>query len=59
MHASIDALIARLALSLWTSAKRIERLSTVTVVHQWEIAAIVPFPAELAHTVIVNRYEGI
>jgi hypothetical protein len=41
---STDTMIARIALSLWTSARKVERLPRVLEVHPWEHAEIVPFP---------------
>jgi hypothetical protein len=54
-----ETLIARIALSLWTSERRVERLPVVTEVQPWERATLVSVPESLMNTMIVNRYEGI
>ncbi len=41
---STDTLIARIALSLWTSERRVERLPVVTTYSQHEYVQIVPCP---------------
>jgi hypothetical protein len=59
MNVNLDTLIARIALSLWSSDKRVERLPVVTEVQPWQMAELVSMPCELSNTMIVNRYEGI
>lgn len=39
--------LARLALSLYASARKIERLPTILEVQPWQRAEIVPMPAHL------------
>ena len=58
MH-SIDSTVTRLALSLWSSGKRVERLPRVTEYLPYETVQIVAMPFELAGTMIVNRFEAI
>lgn len=60
---SIDTLIARIALSLWSSERRVEPLPRVTVVQPWERAEIAA-PAEISPMFCTlacasNTYEGI
>ena len=58
MH-TLDSTVTRLALSLWSSARRVEKLPVVRVWSQREIVSLVANPFELENTMIVNRYEGI
>lgn len=45
-----NTLIARIALSLWTSSRKVERLPRVLEVQPWERAEIVPCPSHLRTT---------
>ena len=60
MYPSIDALIARIALSLWTSDRATEPLPRVRTYSPRETVEIVPMPASLKGTLVSSRrYEGI
>lgn len=59
MHHTLEVLIARIALSMYISGRKVERVPRVTEFHPWQVAEIVPMPYELSSTVVVNRYEGI
>lgn len=48
MYQNLDALIARIALSLWTSDRKVERVPVMTIVQPWEVANIVPVPESLS-----------
>lgn len=52
---TVDAFLARLALSLWTSARRVEPLPTVRVWEPRDVVNLVPM-----RPMLVGRYsEGI
>lgn len=58
---SHDTLIARIALSLWTSSRKVERLPRVTEVQPWEVCDIVPMPPECRKLIAfgLSIHEGI
>jgi hypothetical protein len=65
MHHSTEALIARIALSLYISGRKVERVPKVTEIQPWERAEFVVAPRRLAGDAyfanVINRdvYEGI
>ena len=54
-----ECVSTRIALSMYVSGRKVERVPRVTEFHPWQVAEIVPMPYELTNTVVVNRYEGI
>ena len=54
-----ECVSTRIALSMYVSGPKVERVPRVTEFHPWQVAEIVPMPYELTNTVVVNRYEGI
>lgn len=60
MYPNLDALIARIALSLWTSDRKVERVPVMRTYSPREIVEIVHFPTNLGHTPRANsQIEGI
>lgn len=55
---NLDTLIARIALSLWSSAKRVEKLPTVLEVQPWEHARLNDSFAGI-YNARTDGYEGI
>lgn len=56
---TVDAFLARLALSLWTSSKRVEPLPAVRVWEPYEIVNIVPMRWEPRYLTRSHYSEGI
>ena len=60
MYPSIDALIARIALSLWTSDRATEPLPRVRTYSPREKVEIVAVPVHLSRALVSSRrFEGI